>query len=382
MAGNWTDVIGNYTNINGNYIRTEIGHVTYLNILKKIDLHLENSLNDNENFKGYENLYMALHPKKKTKSEKGDKKEKSEKSDSQYTYMGQKTTIVTKTNEKGEEVKEKVVEECELPVKKYPNITFHYRTGMAFIFQKYVHECVSCFNAEKNKFRDKDEVLTQVCKYSQSNISNPVAPAVVRAADMFKIDQIIDADYNEFSIHLFEKCKMYFKGKEDQVPQEQLRTIINAFVRFVKIISVYIADLIYEKRQTINDNILFGILRLINSNIYQYDAGFSESLFELMKSYIEIQRPKNESQNNSKEEVDENTDETTNSTAKKTKRAPKSTKTTKETKETKDSKATKGTKKNNKKVVVASNVPSKVPESEDIDIEADSNWKDIDVEQC
>lgn len=290
MTDSWANIIGNYINLGGNPIRVALGHVSYLYILKQIDIHLENSLDDNEWFKCYETLHMALNPKKKIKDDENSKG---------YTYIGDRIVIKKDADgksikdEKGNIIKE-TEKDVELPVKKYVNITVPYRTGLAFLLQKYVHECVSCFNDGNHMFKGKEYVLEQVYKYAQSNIPNPVFPAIIRAVDTFKVELIIDYDYEEFSQFLYDKCKGYFKGKEDQVPQEQLRLIVTTFIKFIKMVSIYVADLIYEKHQVVNNDMLFGVLRIINSNIFQYDASFTESLFVSMKKYIEFQRPTNE----------------------------------------------------------------------------------------
>lgn len=373
MANTWNDIIGNYSY--GTVVKNGLGKIAYMNILKKIEIHLANSITEKPEFKQFETLAMVKETNKEKKEQMrkyiGDKEveekvEMDEESVNPETGEIEinKVTVTQKVIKKNQE----------LVVKKCANVTFEYKTGLMFLLLKYIHECVECYTENNYAFHDSDQVLEQILKFSQSHIANPIVPAIIRASEIFKVELTNPEDFDGIIDTLVGKSKLYFKNKNEISPTKQINVIIEAFVRFLKVLSIYAADLIYEKKQAVNLCLLFGMLRITNTHIAQYDCSFTEELFEFMKNYINQER---KTSTVSETEDENGTSDKSETTAAKPKKTTKPRAAPKKEKSEKP-KTNKSTKKTTSKTTKETVVKKEIG-SEDLDIEEAESYQDEDI---
>lgn len=291
MTDQWTELIGDFKVLIANPIKMLLGKSLYLTILKHKDNLCEESNRDVDPFYMYETLQMALNPRKKDEVK--------------YTYRGDRTTVDKKTKIT------KVEKDIDIPMKKFANITGEVKTGLAFLLNKYINECYSCYVDNKKSFVDESQVLTQVCNYAELKCTLPIAPTIIRCTEALDIESLVEGNYANCLKLLLEKLRTYFKGKEDKVPEKQLGTLVDAFIKFMKIIAIYMTDLLYEKRQAVNGVFFYGILRQINSAMRQHGCHIDEELLDNLKEYIDANKPKKETtdKKGKKEKNEEEEDE-------------------------------------------------------------------------
>lgn len=289
MSDQWKEIIGDFKTISSNAMKNILGRSMYLTILKHKDNLNEESNKDIDQFYMYETLHMALNPKKKEETK--------------YTYKGDKTTIDRKTKEK------KVEKNVDLPMKKFANITGEVKNGLTFLLNKYINECYLCYIDGKRTFPDESQVLSHICNYSESQCSQPIAPIIIKSVDVLDVEELVEGNYANCLKQLVEKLRAYFKDKEDKVPEKQLGTLVDAFIKFMKIIAIYMTDILFEKRQAVNGVFLFGILRQLNSSLKQHGVRMDSELFDNLREYIEINKPKKESTGKGKKKKSDDEDE-------------------------------------------------------------------------
>jgi len=197
-----------------------------------------------------------------------------------------KQQLIKKTKVKSTE------KNVDLPMKKFANITGEVKNGLAFLLNKFIKECQSCYIDNKRSLLGEDQVLNQICTYATSQVSLPIAPVIIRSAEILDIEALVEGNYANCLKQLAEKIRPLFKDKEDKSPEKQLGTIVDAFIKFMKIVAIYMTDILYEKRQAVNGVFLFGILRQINSQLRQHDCKIEDELFDNLREYIEVNKPK------------------------------------------------------------------------------------------
>lgn len=297
MSEQWSEILGDFKTITAPGIVNLLGKSFYQTILKQKDNLLEDANFDVNNpkenrFHMYETLHMALNPKKK------DDKDR-------YTYVGDKTTTDKKTKKK------KTEKDVVQPVKKFANITGEVKNGLVFILNKYIKECHECYLDNKKTFLDESNVLTQICNYAESHMPMPITPVIVKSADVLDIELLIEGNYANCLKQLVEKLRTYFKDKEEKVPEKQLGTIVDAFIKFMKILAVFMTGILYEKRQAVNGVFLFGILRMMNNLLVPHNCKIEDELFDNLKEYIDAKKPKKDEDKDKpkKKKGDEDEDE-------------------------------------------------------------------------
>jgi hypothetical protein len=276
----WEETVGNFTTLNTPGMKKCITTHFYHSIVKRKDDLTAASNKDDDPHYMCATLHMELNPKKKDDPEK-------------YTYIGDKTT--------GTGDKKVVLKKQQLPMKKFANITGDVKSGLMFLTNKFVKECHACYVAKKNTFVDEAHVLEQICEYSENELSMPISSVIVKSSNIFDIEGLIEGNYANCFQKMVEKLRGYFKNAQDKVPEKQLTTIVDAFIKFTKIIAVLMTDILYEKRQAVNTTFFIGILRQINTLLHQNNCHLDDELFDTMKEYIEAHRPpKKESNGKSK----------------------------------------------------------------------------------
>lgn len=275
---NWEEVLGNFKNIQGNTTKNTLGRSVYLNIVHTKDAWLDNTNLDNNPFSTYETIVMATTPKKK------DEK-------NPFTYKGTKITKDPKTN------KPVKLENQDLPMKKIVSVTTEAKNGLTILLNMYVRECYEFYKDNKDKFPQDDRVLSKLTEYAETKATeHTVVPAIIRTVDLMDIDKSIETDFAKVRAHLIDKVTPYFKDAEGKTPDTKITIIIDAFVRFLKIVSALMADLIIEKRLSnaplpVNTALLLGTLRQLNRFLRTNNACFENEVFDLVTQYIEASKP-------------------------------------------------------------------------------------------
>src|ERR1700678_1324087 len=264
MADNWIDIIGNLSTINTQAIKALLGKSFYYTMLKHKDNLLSDSCKDSNPFEMYETLSMVIKPKIKDEPK--------------YTYIGTKITV-DKNNSKIKKIEHGV----EIPMKKFSNITGEVKLALSFMLNKYIFECHSYFLDNRNTFITSNNILDKICEYSESHISLPIAPAMIKLSTIIDVEKSVQDSYCNLSTKLQENSKVLFKDSNDEYPKKQLELVVEVYVKFIKIIAIFMTSLLYEKRQAVSGLFLYGILRQINMILKQTNSKIDEELLERMK---------------------------------------------------------------------------------------------------
>lgn len=274
MATEWKTIIGDYKVIAGNPVKTLLGKSLYLTVLKHFDSLLDSLEQEEDKFYMYERLSHAVAADKKSDGTK-----------EKPTYKGVKK--VKKTVDGTEIV---VEEEGNLALKKFANLTADVKTGLLFLLHKYVHECYTCYVDNKLSFANELEVLKQVSAYSKSHLSMPIAPFIIKISEVIDVESIVEGNFANILKQLCDKLRGLFKNEEDRSPEKQIGVLVDAYIRFLKIIALFTTDFLFESRQAVNEKFLFGILRQFNTIMKQYHTGIDEEFFATMKDYINVNK--------------------------------------------------------------------------------------------
>lgn len=288
MAQQWEDVIGDYKNILTNPVKNLLGKSFYFTMLKHKD-NLNNEVAvDNDPLHMFETLHMALNPKKK--------------GEAKYTYRGTKVTVDKTTKAK------KVEEDVEMGIKKFANITGDVKNGLTFILNKYIHECITFHNSRSVK--DDNITLQNLCTYVDNNISLPISSVICKIITLYDVEKIVDGNYANCSKQLVEKIRVYFKNDEDQAPEKSLGVLVDAYVKFMKVIAIAMTDTLFERRQAVSKTLFMGILRHFNSLSKQFGVKMEAEFLDNLKEFIEVNKPKKEVNGKKSKKKSEDDEET------------------------------------------------------------------------
>lgn len=279
----WASIIGDYKGLAGNPIKTLLGKSLYLTILKYFDHLIEGLEQDEDTFYMYERLAAVIGSERKART-KGETKP------AKPTFRKTKKSKVL-----DEETGKYVIVESEVnsALMKFANISVDVKNGLLFMLLKYVHECRQCYINGGNSFKSEDEVLNQVVEFSNTTIANPIAPAIIKIPVRYDIDHVIDGNYANILQTLCEKLRPIFKNEEDRAPEKQLNRIVDAFVKYMKIIAVRTTASLFENRQAVNEKFMFALLRNFNLDARMFkipDCILTEEFIFTMKEYIELKR--------------------------------------------------------------------------------------------
>lgn len=268
----WATSIGNFKTLQAVGIRNQLARTMYLTVVKHKDDLLEAANRDENPMYMYETLSMALAPKGKDAQK--------------FTYKGDKTTKDKKT---GKSVTQKNVD---LPMKKFVTITFEAKAGMAFLLNMFVKECYGCYKSKGYKFGPDDKVLQNVMDYTDSLAPEAiVTPAIIRVGDVMDVDSIVQNNFGNIQTELMNKINPIFKDEEGKSPESKVEILVKAFVKFLKVVSVLMGDLLFEKRAAVNKVFLLGIMRQLNSLIKMYGACFEQEVLDTMAEFIDATKP-------------------------------------------------------------------------------------------
>lgn len=349
MATAFSDILSEFKELESTSVKNLLGKLLYFIVLK----HREDLLSvsdidcEQRKEKGIESLYQALNPK-----DENNKK---------HTYKGEKKIKDSVTGV------EKVIKDADLNYKKFISIITEVKASLSFMLIKYISECKQCYMNER-KFNDETTILEQICRYSEKNITMPLAPCIFKLNDVFNSENLIKGSYGEVYTNLNNKIKTYFKNKDDSYPERQLGVIIDAYIKFVKTIAILSTSMIYEKKSGINSQFFFGIIRQINAMLKANGSEIDEEFIINLKAYAnanKVAKKKSTKDENNQSESDNEDGET--------KKKPKAKKATKSEKSGKKE----TTKKTNGKGKKSGKKETKSPKKEQVsDEDEDDNQLD------
>jgi hypothetical protein len=267
----WSANIGKFLQLQAVAFKNDLAKALYLAMLKQKDAITEKCHYDEDPFYMYETLQQALNPRKKDEPK--------------YTYAG-----VKKIKDKDTGIT--MEEEGQLPMKKFVTITVEAKSILIYLLNAYVKEVKSYYDSHKHTFPEESKLLSELIKYSQSQSADPIIPFIFYASEVSQIDKIIKGGFNSIEKKLVDKMRTYFKDKEDKTPDAKLALVAETFVRFLNMLAVMSADILYEKRQAVNMQFLFGVLRVVSSLVQHHDASLNQDVLNNMKEYVEATKPK------------------------------------------------------------------------------------------
>jgi len=271
--GDWSKYIGKFPNLNTPSFKNELSKAFYLATLKRKDEIVRSCQYDEGEDPNYmfETLDQAMTPRTKDQPK--------------YTFTG-----IKKSKDKDTGIT--VEETCEQPMKKFVTVTVEAKTILIYLINAFYKEIHDYYKANKNVFPDESRLVSELVKFSQQKSENSIIPFVTHCTEVFQIQTIINGGFNSIEKKIVDKVRTYFKDTEDKTPDAKLAITAELFVKFMHVLVVMSTDLLYEKRQAVNMQFLFGILRQISTMGKQHDAGLNQDVFNMMKEFVEANKPK------------------------------------------------------------------------------------------
>lgn len=289
------DLIGNFDDLKTAAFKTHLGKAAALTILglkdKYSEIHFPDDLDNIKvnPFACYETLSMALNPPKK-----GEDK---------YTYIGDKTT---KNKDTG---KPETQHDVAVNYKKFVIISNELKNTLTFLLNMYVNEVQQYYAHNKYNFGKIDSVLNNICEYTVKYIGeSAITPCIVKINEVLNINGIIENNFNDINKNIGDKIRRYFKDSNDITPDAHVHVIVEAYVKFLKIFAKITADIILEKRQSLTESLIMGVLRIMSTMLYNQKCNISEDIFSNLSSFIRINKPKTDGKKKKKTETETNSD--------------------------------------------------------------------------
>jgi hypothetical protein len=285
----WESKIGKFSQLTQKAVYDKIGTAAYLFILaRRSGKHAELVDNDadyetcdttdpkslpRDPYFRFETFDQVLAPKKKP-VKKGGKKKKDDDDEEEaevvdedaeptyYTYdhaefkpqKDPKDKKKTKKDADGNVVYD--IDTAPQKVKKFATVGIDLKKWLTYLFNKFMKEVLDCFEKNGKKFtKDPSEVLNQVCTWVAKNCgSEGIAPFIVAVGGLIPVNNYIDDGalkgselHFDLTDYLLERAQKSFKGEKNQSPNAHLSVIIDAYVTFLKVVSILYMESIWGK---------------------------------------------------------------------------------------------------------------------------------------
>lgn len=275
-------VIGSFPKLTNVSVDNNVGKWVQFWITKLKDDYAEAN-ETGSRFLQYETLDQALNPTKKD--------------DPKHTWHG--VQKVAKKDADGKSVKEGksvVYEEIEndWPVKKFATVTSDVKRHFTFLLNRFFFEANNCYVANDNTFGTDAEVLNNVCQHSLESESPSFAALVIKVAQG-RIDADAQLNDNQFSsekykgdnLHGYIKSRAvdYFKNN-NTAPSSQIGVLVTQFLKFLKVYSILITDVLLVKREAITSKLSQVILKHLFTLTLADGVEFSAELFDRMNDFV------------------------------------------------------------------------------------------------
>jgi len=275
-------VIGNFPKLSNPSVDNNIGRWVQFWIIKLKDNYVEATEGETR-FQQYETLEQAMNPVKKDEPK--------------YTWHG-----VQKVPQKGDDKKpikdgkSIVYEDVEgdWPVKKYATVTSDVKRHVTFLFNRFFFEAHNFYASNDNSFGTDAEVLKNVSQHSLDSESPSLAAFIIKVAqgpidaDAQLNDNGINSDkYKGDSLHGYLKGRVvdYFKNN-NTAPSSQIGILVTQFLKFLKVYSILIADILLVKREAITAKLSHVVLKHLFTMTLSSGIEFSAELFDRMNDFV------------------------------------------------------------------------------------------------
>lgn len=272
MSG-YQDQIGDFSTLQTVAFKGKLAKAFYVAILREKENIAQKQFLDNDPNFMYETLDMALHPP--------------EKEEPKPTYRG-----IRKIRDKDLDIT--VEEECDIPLKKFVTVTVEAKTVLIYLLNAYIKEAHAYYKAHKHTFPAEKDLFAALIEYSKKHCGSPVLPFIVRTVEKFRVEHRIQGGYLNIEKAISNGLPAFFKDGEDRTPEAKLNLIIITFVKFISVLAVASASMLFEKRAAINAPFMFGLLRNFSAfcNCDDEKDGLVEDSYVFMRDYVEANKPK------------------------------------------------------------------------------------------
>lgn len=272
MSG-YQDQIGDFSTLQTVAFKGKLAKAFYIAILREKENIAQNQFLDNDPNFMYETLDMALHPP--------------EKEVPKPTYRG-----IRKIKDRDTGIVDE--EECDIPLKKFVTVTVEAKTVLIYLLNAYIKEAHAYYKAHKHTFPADKDLFATLTKYSKEHYGSPVLPFIVRSVEKFRIEHRIQGGYLNIEKAISNGLPAFFKDGEDRTPEAKLNLIIGTFIKFISMLAVASANMLFEKRAAINAPFMFGLLRQFSvyCNCDDEKDGLVEDTYMFMRDYVEANKPK------------------------------------------------------------------------------------------
>ena len=245
-------------------------------------------------FTQYRTIEQLLNPPTTTEEgEDGKTKEKKEK----LTWHGVRN--VAKKDADGKSLKDedgKVIHENvegDWPMSNFSTVPSPVKRAAVYLANRYFHEALEAFTENGNTFGN--DALKVVSEYSTTSKTPSIAAMIIAvAAKGENMSAMINDDNCSNDKHKMDDVNNkivnivtdYFKVN-NKSPQLQLRALTDTFVKFLRVLSVFSANSLYENHKAINMTFFKVQLRNAFSMVYADGLVLTPEFIEKLDNYIE-----------------------------------------------------------------------------------------------
>lgn len=289
---------GNYESLKKTAVPTKIASAFYFSILQHRQ-NLEQEIGeDEERFPEHLNFEEELNPISKPKKKAPRKKTDDDSADEEpeedpeeeedplayeYTYYG-----VGKV--KGPDGK---MVEVTGPwkKKKFLSMSTQVKHALHYILQCMVHECKQFYDS-KGRFPDED-LISEIKEFANSDCVDAIFPFVVEVSSL-ELGRLLEEEPPEKGVgalrkHLETEFKKIFESTSgtSKPNSKPLLSLIECFVNFIKVLSVFVMEYMWENKTAFNLKGFTGTLRQLSRIVTPSGGSCPQTFYQSMNMYIE-----------------------------------------------------------------------------------------------
>jgi hypothetical protein len=295
--------MGNYETLQKPVCANKIGAAMYFAILQQREKLEAESDDELDRYFEYLNLTEELNPKskpKKSKKKKDDDEEteeadEDEDEDEEEDKLAYSYTYIAKLPVKGADKKATgEFYESEEKKKKFVSMPAPVKQILQYVLNCLVHECYKYYEENGKSFpADESNILSEVAKYAQKHCEDAISPFVFEVADLYgDVSEILDDETKKGTGVLRSWMDTEFKkifqiGKSKKPMSTQLIRIQDSYINFLKALSVFMTDHLWENRTAINIGKILGTFRQISRLVAKNGGECPPVFYEYAKMYVE-----------------------------------------------------------------------------------------------
>lgn len=290
---NWTTEIGNFPKLQAAAIANAIGNrMNYWMTSIKDDMCKD--MEQPNEYTQYRTVEQLLNPPTTTEeTEDGKTKEKKDK----LTWHGVRT-IAKKgadnkslKDEEGNVVYEEV--EGDWPMSNFSTVTTPTKRALVYLLNRFMFEAQNAFHENGDSFGN--DALKVVSDHSVAGESPSIAAMIIAVAakcetmcNIINDDNCSDDKHKSDDVNnkINNAVTEYFKVGS-KAPSTQLKVLVDTFVKFLRVLSVFSVNSLFEAHKAINMTFLKVQLRNAFSLVQTADMAITPEFMEKLDSYIE-----------------------------------------------------------------------------------------------